>query len=75
VLYCVCSLRHSARLLFTLSNACGVLQCWCITQVMEASQVPLISELFTLPADPNAGTGTFVEVVGVMLRAHAVTGN
>jgi hypothetical protein len=26
---------------------------------MEASQVPLISELFTLPADPNASTGTF----------------
>jgi hypothetical protein len=57
VLCCVCSLRHSARLLFTLSNACGVLQCWYVTQVMEASQVPLISELFTLPADPNAGTG------------------
>lgn len=26
-------------------------------EVMEASQVPLISELFTLPTDPNAATG------------------
>jgi hypothetical protein len=54
---CVCQLSHSARLLFTLSKACGLLQCWWITQVMEASQVPLISELFTLPTDPNASTG------------------
>jgi hypothetical protein len=41
----------------TSSNA-WCFKCWCITQVMEASQVPLISELFTLPADPNASTGT-----------------